>query len=111
MFTTQRRAAAVLGTLVIGATGSLVSAGPAQAAGWLGTCHPYRTNLTAGGWCDGNGPDWTYQGVCYSNSVYRYGPMKWAGDRNGSRAECSGPSQYGGLYYYYKGRYMGSSLA
>lgn len=86
---------------------------PASAAGWLGTCYPYRGSYVAGGWCDGNGPDWTYEAVvrCDNGGQYWGGesPRRWAGDRNGSYAECPAGSRTisGGLYYYYQGRQEG----
>ncbi|WP_446038097.1 hypothetical protein [Streptomyces sp. SID1121] len=67
-------------------------------AGWLGTCYPERSATRAGGWCDGNGPNWNYSGwVRCSNGNEYYGPWKWAGDRTKSYAYCpSGTSSVSG---------------
>jgi len=55
-------------------------------SGWLGTCHPVRYTRSAGGWCDGNGPDWRYFGWVYCTDGRDYhGPSRWAGDRSGFR--------------------------
>jgi hypothetical protein len=59
-------------------------------AGWLGTCYgTYVSSRVAGGWCDGNGPDWVYQGFAEcSNGGYYYGVVRWAGDRRESYGTC-----------------------
>ncbi|MFV5998702.1 hypothetical protein ACNPQM_41785 [Streptomyces sp. NPDC056231] len=69
-------------------------------AGWLGTCYVERTSTRAGGWCDGNGPNWNYRGwVLCSNGKEYVGPWKWAGDRTKSYANCpsGSTSRDGGL--------------
>ena len=80
--------------------------------GWIGACYVNRGTNWAGGWCDGNGPDWTYRGVVYcSNGGAYLGINHWAGDRRGSYAECpSGYATSGGVRYYYNGVYQGSVL-
>jgi hypothetical protein len=56
---------------------------------WLGLCYPVRGNTHAGGWCDGNGPNWTYRGIVRCSNNQRYlGVERWAGDRRGSHLEC-----------------------
>ena len=62
-------------------------------AGWLGSCYPAYGSNWGGGWCDGNGPDWVYQGHVYcSNGGEYYGVVHWAGDRRGSYGYCPGGS-------------------
>ncbi|GGN99714.1 hypothetical protein GCM10010112_93740 [Actinoplanes lobatus] len=94
-----------------------VHAGTAQhaLAGWLGSCYVSRYSTYAGGWCDGNGPDWTYQGTvrCGNNPGYiNNGPTRWAGDRRGSYSSCpSGTSAArGGVDVFYQGSYQTSFL-
>jgi hypothetical protein len=61
----------------------------ATQAGWLGPCYPAVGANWDGGWCDGNGPNWNYQGwVDCSNGREYYGVVRWAGDRRGSYAYC-----------------------
>jgi hypothetical protein len=87
--------------------------GAVALSGWLGTCYPqYPNSWTAGGWCDGNGPDWTYQGVVHcSNGGSYYGVVRWAGDRRKSFGLCQySTGIWGGLYYYYRGTYYGSVI-
>jgi hypothetical protein len=87
----------------------LVGVQPAAAAGWIGDCYANRGTFSAGGWCDGNGPDWTYQAVvtCTNGGQY-WGVRRWAGDRRGSYAECpAGTTTSGGLYYYYQNSQKG----
>ena len=83
------------------------------AAGWLGSCYPERVGNRAGGWCDGNGPDWTYRGVvhCTNGGTY-YGVERWAGDRRASAISCPRGKAFvwGGVYYYNLGYYRGSAL-
>ena len=69
------------------------------AAGWIGTCYDtYVNSREAGGWCDGNGPDWVYQGwVECTNGDYYYGVVRWAGDRRESYGTC--PSGTTVVYY------------
>jgi hypothetical protein len=74
---------------------SIVDPKPASASGWLGTCYAIRSDNVAGGWCDGNGPDATYQAsvVCvaydnYNNWARYYANSPWAGDRRGSYVTC-----------------------
>jgi hypothetical protein len=82
-------------------------------SGWLGRCYPqFPNSWTAGGWCDGNGPDWTYRGVVHcTNGASYFGVMRWAGDRRKSFGLCQYSSGvWGGLYYFYKGYYRGSVI-
>ena len=79
---------------------SLVAAFPAAAnaaaqQSWLGSCYTWHDNRTAGGWCDGNGPDYTYAttAAC-TNGGIAFGPSRWAGDRRESYAYCSSIGQY-----------------
>ncbi|MFF3907870.1 hypothetical protein ACFYZJ_18185 [Streptomyces sp. NPDC001848] len=73
------------------------------AGSWLGKCYPYHKAGTkwAGGWCDGNGPNWQYWGYvnCSGNTRY-FGPHRWAGDKRGSYAACPAGRSYksGGVY-------------
>ncbi|MGV9563565.1 hypothetical protein [Streptomyces sp. NPDC003480] len=73
------------------------------AGSWLGKCYPYHKAGTkwAGGWCDGNGPNWQYWGYvnCSGNTRY-FGPHRWAGDRRGSYVTCPAGRSYksGGVY-------------
>lgn len=74
-------------------------------AGWLGNCYPAVGSNWAGGWCDGNGPDWVYQGyVDCTNGYEYYGVVHWAGDRRGSYAYCPSGSYAtnGGLDVWYQ---------
>ena len=99
-----------------GAADTNVVAPPSSAvalAGWLGRCYPqFPNSWTAGGWCDGNGPDWTYRGVVHcSNGGSYFGVMRWAGDRRKSFGLCQNSTGvWGGLYYFYKGSYRGSVI-
>jgi hypothetical protein len=100
-----------------GAAGDTNAVAPASAqmalSGWLGRCYPqFPNSWTAGGWCDGNGPDWTYRGVVHcTNGASYFGVMRWAGDRRKSFGLCQYSSGvWGGLYYYYKGYYRGSVI-
>jgi hypothetical protein len=83
-------------------------------SGWLGPCYVSRYSTFAGGWCDGNGPDYGYLGAvkCSNGSWYFNGPYRWAGDRRGSYSAC--PTGYtatlGGVYIYYLGYYYNSVL-
>jgi hypothetical protein len=88
-------------------------AGAAALSGWLGTCYAqFPNSWTAGGWCDGNGPDWTYRGVVHcSNGGSYFGVMRWAGDRRKSFGLCQNSTGvWGGLYYFYRGTYSGSVI-
>jgi hypothetical protein len=65
----------------------------ALASGWIGRCYPVVSASYGGGWCDGNGPDWQYNGHVYCTAsggrfYYAWGPTRWAGDRRGSYASC-----------------------
>ncbi len=109
----MRRASAGVVGLVL--AGGLTVAVPveATAAGFLGKCYPVAQlvgpNLYGGGgWCDGNGPDWTYRGwiKCYyaTGAGTKYGVTRWAGDRRQSLGTCAGyASSGGGLQVFYKG--------
>jgi hypothetical protein len=103
-----------LGAQGIGSA-AFAAAPTVAASGWLGTCYPQRNVHYGwgGGWCDGNGPDWTYRGVvhCVNGGTY-FGEMRWAGDRRKSIGYCAGNvnSVWGGLYYYHNGLYVGSSI-
>jgi len=81
---------------------------PATAAApmgsWIGACYPWNDGVTAGGWCNGNGPNWTYYtyAICErgSNSWITSGPLRWAGDRRQSYSYCSRNVGYGsGVIY------------
>jgi hypothetical protein len=74
---------------------------------WIGTCYVFRGVDNAGGWCDGNGPNWTYQARVYcANGVDYTGVQRWAGDRRGSTATCAGSdASEGGVDVYYNGIY------
>ena len=86
-----RRVGLGIAALAVSAGGTVVMpASPAHAAGsWLGPCYPAHNATSAGGWCDGNGPDHGYQAriTCTDGRVY-WGPSRWAGDRRGSWAWC-----------------------
>ena len=75
-------------------------------ASWIGTCYAARYTRSAGGWCDGNGPNWRYQGYvgCTDGREY-WGPVRWAGDRRGSYGYCPTGSymNYGGVQVLYYG--------
>jgi hypothetical protein len=75
-------------------------------ASWLGPCYPVRYTRSAGGWCDGNGPNWRYQGYvgCTDGREY-WGPVRWAGDRRGSYGYCptGAYANYGGVQAFYVG--------
>jgi hypothetical protein len=93
--------------------GPNLAAATLPSAGWLGQCYPEYggSSAYAGGWCDGNGPDWTYRGVAHcTNGSERLGIARWAGDRRKSWAMCPGYPLWGGLYYYYKGANVGSAI-
>jgi hypothetical protein len=106
------RAAAVVAMMAA----ALAVPSPAQAAGWIGTCYPHRGTGGAGGWCDGNGPDWQYRAVVYCE---RGGPFystgfRWAGDTRGLSAYCrtgTGPSYAGGVEYWYRSELRGHAWA
>lgn len=88
---------------------------PAHAAGWIGDCYTYVTSTSGGGWCDGNGPDWTYAGVavCGESNTAFVGVRRWAGDRRKSSAGCPttyGLARQGGVYVYFKGTFQYSWL-
>lgn len=75
------------------------------AASWIGACDFDVRFDWAGGWCDGNGPNWNYRAWirCVFDG-YLYGPWHWAGDRNGSYVHCPrGWALYGGLQTHYFG--------
>ena len=60
-------------------------------ASWLGQCYNQGGLNWGGGWCDGNGPNWVYQGYAdCSNGKRYYGVVRWAGDRRGSYGNCPG---------------------
>jgi len=85
-------------------SGSNASGGVGTLSGFITQCYGSRYSTFAGGWCDGNGPDYTYKGVvwCSDGGKY-YGQSRWAGDRTGSYVSC--PSGYsatrGGVYGYH----------
>jgi hypothetical protein len=73
---------------------------------WKGKCYPQHPQGTkkAGGWCNGNGPNWQYWAYVNCSGGHRYfGPHRWMGDRRGSWVSCKAGQSYksGGLYYYY----------
>ena len=106
-------AALAAAALVLGTT---AAAAPASAAtvrlgGFFDTCYPWNDSETGGGWCNGQGPDWTYQATAFcENSAGQSwgtsGVARWAGDRRGSYAYCStqhGRFVYGELNVYQNG--------
>jgi hypothetical protein len=109
----MRRASAGVVSLFIAGAMTVAAPTEANAAGFLGKCYPVaqvigRDLYTGGGWCDGNGPDWTYRGwiKCYyaTGAPTNYGVIRWAGDRRQSMATCAGyASSGGGLQVFYKG--------
>jgi hypothetical protein len=98
--------------LVLG-TASTASAAPASGSppiSWLGSCYPWHDSQTGGGWCDGQGPNWTYRAwvQCKGNGItwVTMGPSHWAGDRRGSYGYCStegGNFLAGFIMVYYNG--------
>jgi hypothetical protein len=97
------RKAAFGATVMVGA--AFLAAAPASAAtlsrpaitqpnttnsGWIGNCYPSGGDNWGGGWCDGNGPDYVYQGYvrCTTLGSEYWGPVRWAGDRRGSFGYC-----------------------
>lgn len=88
-------------------------AGPASAAGRSGLCHPWHDSYTAGGWCEGHGPNYTYQthASCRAPSsptfLYsRSGPRRSFGDKRKSYAYCApGTLQAAWIWKYYKGKH------
>lgn len=72
---------------------------------WLGTCYSSYGATWGGGWCDGNGPNWQYQGYvyCKDGGTY-YSVVRWAGDRRGSYASCpiGVGAYYGGVTPFYQ---------
>lgn len=120
MARSRKKMAAILAAaaLVLGTT--TATAAPAAAAtvrpmtSWLGACHPWNDNETAGGWCDGNGPNWTYQAVALCENIVQVtwittGVVRWAGDRRGSYAYCSTRNGFlvqGWIYVYYNNVYQ-----
>jgi hypothetical protein len=89
---------------------------PAQAAGWIGACYPHRGSGGAGGWCDGNGPDWQYRAIvyCTMGGPYYSVMWRWAGDRRGLSAYCrsgSGTAYLGGVEYWYRSEMRGHAFA
>jgi hypothetical protein len=90
-----------------------VSVTPGGGSGLARTCHPeFANGWTGGGWCDGNGPDWTYRGVIRrTNGGTYFGTIRWAGDRGKSFALCQfSTAVWGGLYYFNNGLYVGSAI-
>ncbi|MET8260412.1 hypothetical protein ACFYPG_23295 [Micromonospora sp. NPDC005553] len=96
---------------VVAATTLSVTAGATAAyadQGWIGKCYPHAY----GGWCDGNGPDWTYEGYVRcaaqsSGSKDEVGVRRWAGDRRGSTAKCQLGTSYksGGVKIFLRGEF------
>jgi hypothetical protein len=112
----QRILTAMAGASIV--LGSAVAATPASAAtsvrpmsSWIGTCYTWTDGVSFGGWCDGNGPNWTYRttGGCYNGHSYRTsGVSRWAGDRRGSYGYCNTNGGYyvegsGGINVYDNG--------
>ncbi|WP_430501349.1 hypothetical protein ACQRWP_07130 [Micromonospora trifolii] len=104
----RRRFAGACLAVVAAATLSVTAGATAAYAdqGWIGQCYPHAY----GGWCDGNGPGWTYEGYVRcaaqsSGSIDYPGPSRWAGDRRGSTAKCSLGTSYksGGVKVFYRG--------
>ncbi|WP_436493210.1 hypothetical protein [Actinokineospora sp. HUAS TT18] len=106
---------AIAGLAILALAPTVASAAPAGEApagttavqsGWLGQCYGNYGGNWGGGWCDGNGPDWNYQGyVNCTNGWTYYGPSRWAGDQRMSYGTCpSGSSATsGGVYAFYTG--------
>ncbi|WP_078894268.1 hypothetical protein [Streptomyces sp. CT34] len=107
-----KRAAMTLALAGMVLGGVVTVAGPAQASGRSGPCHTWHDGHTAGGWCDGRGPDYAYQtqAECLSNGspgqlYMEFGPTRWFGDRRQSYAYCAPGRLYAAwLYEYYKGK-------
>ena len=82
------------GSIVLAATtlamGLSVLTMPAAQAGSLGSCQGHRELYYAEGWCDGTGPEYTYQVyvTCTVTGRNYYGATRWAGDRRQSVAGC-----------------------
>jgi hypothetical protein len=106
-------AAAYAGDDVRDSVGTSRSSQQNGVTGWLGGCYPASAGNWGGGWCDGNGPEWTYRGVvgCTNNRVY-WGIARWAGDRRASYATCPAGYQavWGGLDVYLNGNYWDSYI-
>ena len=97
--------AATAATAHQGTVAVLKSTAARPNAGWLGTCYSAYGSNWGGGWCNGNGPDWVYQGyVDCSNGGEYYGVVHWAGDQRGSYGYCPGGTYAvnGGLYVWYQ---------
>jgi hypothetical protein len=105
------RIAAVTSATVAALATAGLAAGPASAStvspntSFIGTCYTFRGVNSAGGWCDGNGPNWVYQSRVFCATGVDYtGVTRWAGDRRGSTATCpSSNAVKGGLDVYYNG--------
>jgi hypothetical protein len=71
--------------------GSALAAPEASTArgSWIGPCSGTKSLASVWGWCDGNGPTWTYRSFVECSDVVPYGgPERWAGDRRGSSVGC-----------------------
>lgn len=100
--------AAVASTAVVG-VGSAAQA--VTAADCVGN---HGTNW-GGGWCDGNGPDWTYRATvtCSNGGTYNGTASHWAGDRRPLYVNCpsGATATLGGVTFYYKGGYRGYKVS
>ena len=102
----------MLGTTAVAAPASASAERAVSSSSWLGTCYPWNDSETAGGWCNGNGPNWTYEGWAICNDGVQqfsvFGPMRWAGDRRGSYGYCSGlgPLVKGYINVFYNGQFQ-----
>jgi hypothetical protein len=97
------------------ATGALIggTATAASASGFLTACYPVHAGNWGGGWCDGNGPDWTYRPAVLCNNMSGVWIVSrtshWAGDRGSIYQNCptGGSSIHGGLAVYDLGTFEG----
>ncbi|RDI66732.1 hypothetical protein DFR76_104482 [Nocardia pseudobrasiliensis] len=108
-----RVATAVAAFAGIALTSSVAGAEPDSAAGgWAGKCYIAHNDQTAQGWCDGNGPDYTYQtlGDCLTRTspsqlYHEQGPTRWMGDKRKSLIHCAPNLLHAAwLYKYHKGK-------
>jgi hypothetical protein len=101
-------------TLLLPATVAVMSTtADATVASRLDACYPASAGNWGGGWCDGTGPNFTYQGFvdCTDNHEY-YGTERWAGDRRASYGTCPAGKQavQGGLDVFLNGYWYDSYI-
>lgn len=88
-------AAALAASMATTGTTSADAASSIKPASSIVGCIPWNDKYTAGGWCDGTGPDWEYEvwADCLDTSTgteHTYlGVERWAGDQRQSYAYCS----------------------